>query len=263
MAEYWDRARGRRYRGEGYYGGYYGDPERERDRDREREYERRSGERGFFDRAGDEVRSWFGDEDAQRRRMRDERERGWGGPRRDEDVDRDWARQWGYVEGRGFRGAGERDSRGWGYSGGYGAGAGFVGSRPQWGQGDTGFEASGWTGRERYGRSSGLGRDPMSGPYAGRGPRGYQRSDERIREDVCERMCDCGELDASDIEVRVSNGEVTLLGSVHDRQDKRLAEDLTDQVSGVREVHNQIRVSQPGSDAGQTSQQQQQRYRIA
>ena len=24
MAEYWDRERGRRYRGEGYYGGYYG-----------------------------------------------------------------------------------------------------------------------------------------------------------------------------------------------------------------------------------------------
>jgi len=101
----------------------------------------------------------------------------------------------------------------------------------------------------------------MSGPHAGRGPRGYQRSDERIREDVCERMCECGELDASEIEVRVSNAEVTLLGAVRDRQDKRLAEDLTDQVSGVREVHNQIRVTQPGADAGQ--QQQQQRYRIA
>jgi osmotically-inducible protein OsmY len=273
MAEYWDRERGRRYRGEGYYGGYYGDPERERERDREREYERRSGERGFFDRAGDEVRSWFGDEDAQRRRMRDERENRWGeragwgssrgderergggGSRGDDDTDRDWARQWGYVEGRGF-------PRGWGYSGGYGAGAGFVGGRPQWGQGDTGYEASGWTGRERYGRSSRFGRDAMSGPHVGRGPRGYQRSDDRIREDICERMCDSGELDASDIEVRVSNGEATLLGTVQDRRDKRLAEDLTEQVSGVREVHNQIRVSQPGSDAGQNPQQQQ-RYRIA
>jgi hypothetical protein len=50
MAEYWDRERGRRYRGEGYYGGYYGYPERERDR--ERAYERRGDDRGFFDRAG-------------------------------------------------------------------------------------------------------------------------------------------------------------------------------------------------------------------
>ncbi|HEY0596126.1 SWFGD domain-containing protein, partial [Sphingopyxis sp.] len=34
------------------------------------------GERGFFERAGDEVLSWFGDEEAQRRRERDHRGRG-------------------------------------------------------------------------------------------------------------------------------------------------------------------------------------------
>jgi osmotically-inducible protein OsmY len=265
MAEYWDRERGRRYRGEGYDAGYYGSPER----DREREYDRRGGDRGFFDRAGDEVRSWFGDEEAQRRRVRDEREsraedreRGWGGARADEEGEREWARQWGYVEGRGARGAGERAARGWGYSGGYGAGPGFAGGRSEWTLGG-GYEPGGWTGQARYGRGSFLGRDAMAGPYAGRGPRGYQRSDERIREDVCERMCDCGELNASDIEVRVSNGEVTLQGTVRDRQDKRLAEDLADQVSGVREVHNQIRVSQPGSEAGQAPPSPQQRYRIA
>ena len=28
--------------------------------------------RGFFDRAGDELRSWFGDEEAERRRRQDE-----------------------------------------------------------------------------------------------------------------------------------------------------------------------------------------------
>src|SRR3546814_17914173 len=33
-------------------------------------------DRGFFERAGDEVLSWFGDEDAQRRRERDHRGRG-------------------------------------------------------------------------------------------------------------------------------------------------------------------------------------------
>ena len=278
MAEYWDRERGRRYRGEGYYGGYYGYPERERDREREREYERRGDDRGFFDRAGDEVRSWFGDEDAQRRRTRDEREmraegrgwgreeRGWGGQRGDEESERDWARKWGYVENRGERGGSERDARGWAYSGGYGAGAGFIGGRSESTGGMQGYESGGWTGQERYGRSSMMGRSAMSGPYAGRGPRGYQRSDERIREDICERMSECGELDASELEVRVSNAEVTLLGTVRDRQHKRLAEDLTDQVSGVREVHNQIRVAQPGADAGQgqeQGQQQQQRYRIA
>ena len=295
MAEYWDRERGRRHRGgEGYYGGYYGYPERER----EREYGRHGDDRGFFERAGDEVRSWFGDEEAHRRRRRDEREgpsdeRGWWNRERGEDEprwggwrggddaerEREWARQWGYVEGRGSRG-GERDARGWGYSGGYGAGAGFMGGRPDW----SGYESSGWTGQQRYGNrpftGGGLERSTYgegryedigdrlrrgagSGPYAGKGPRGYQRSDERIREDVCERMCDCGELDAGEIEVRVSNAEVTLLGTVGDRQDKRLAEDLADQVSGVREVHNQIRVNQPAQDAQPPRQGDQQRYRIA
>jgi osmotically-inducible protein OsmY len=290
MAEYWDRERGRRYRGgEGYYGGYYGHPERE--------YGRHADDRGFFERAGDEVRSWFGDEEAHRRRQRDEREspsderrwasrergdddRRWGGWRRGDDTEREWARQWGYVEGRGSRGDADRDARGWGYSGGYGAGAGFVGDRPDW----SGYESGGWTGRERYGsrpftgggmerstygegRYEDIGgrlrRSAGGGPHAGKGPRGYQRSDERIREDVCERMAECGELDAGEIEVRVSNAEVTLLGTVRERYDKRLAEDLADQVSGVREVHNQIRVAQPAQDAQPPRQGDQQRYRIA
>jgi len=62
-------------------------------------------------------------------------------------------------------------------------------------------------------------------------------------------MCQSGDLDASDIEVRVSNAEVTLLGTVCERRDKRLAEDLVDEISGVREIHNQLRVN-PGA-AGQ------------
>jgi osmotically-inducible protein OsmY len=49
---------------------------------------------------------------------------------------------------------------------------------------------------------------------------------------------------ASDIEIVVVSGEVTLQGAVHDRADKRLAEDLAEQVSGVREVNNQLRVGQ-------------------
>jgi len=46
--------------------------ERFSDRDRD--------ERGFFERAGDEIASWFGDEEADRRRRRDnpDRQRGWG-----------------------------------------------------------------------------------------------------------------------------------------------------------------------------------------
>jgi hypothetical protein len=80
------------------------------------------------------------------------------------------------------------------------------------------------------------------GPYVGRGPRGYRRSDERIREDVCERFTAHGELDPTDVEVSVRGGEVRLSGTVSTRAQKRLAEDIVDAVFGVAEVHNHLRV---------------------
>lgn len=80
------------------------------------------------------------------------------------------------------------------------------------------------------------------GPHTGRGPKNYQRRDERILEDVCERLTQHGQVDASDIEVRVENGEVTLSGTVDNRQAKHMAEDAADSVSGVRDVHNELRL---------------------
>ena len=107
----------------------------------------RDHERGFFDRATDEVSSWFGDRDAERRREMDHR---------------------------------------------------------------------------------------------GRGPKGYQRSDSRVQDDVSDRLADDRYLDATDIEVTVSNGEVTLAGSVDSRDARRRAEDLAEQVSGVSYVQNNL-----------------------
>ncbi len=75
----------------------------------------------------------------------------------------------------------------------------------------------------------------------GRGPRNYRRPDERILEEVCERIARCG-IYADDIEVAVNAGEVTLTGTVEDRRDKRMIEELADSVFGVRDVHNQVRV---------------------
>jgi hypothetical protein len=80
------------------------------------------------------------------------------------------------------------------------------------------------------------------GPFTGRGPRGYQRSDARIEEDVNERLTRHPLLDASDVEVRVRGGEVTLTGMVDNRQAKRLAEDIIETISGVKDVNNQLRV---------------------
>jgi osmotically-inducible protein OsmY len=80
--------------------------------------------------------------------------------------------------------------------------------------------------------------------HRGRGPKGYTRSDERIKEDVNDRLSDDAFLDASEIEVTVSNGEVTLSGTVDTRIDKRRAEDLAEDISGVSNVQNQLRVKQ-------------------
>lgn len=79
------------------------------------------------------------------------------------------------------------------------------------------------------------------GEHRGRGPRNYRRADARISDDVHDRLTDDGWLDASDIEVQVENGEVTLNGRVRTRDDKRRAEDLADGVSGVTHVQNNLR----------------------
>ena len=285
----WERGGGRRYRDESYYGGYYGSPEPRGERG---DYGRgRRDDRGFFERAGDEVRSWFGDEEAERRRMRDEREesgRGWGerggergmgrerhgedrrwGGYGDEEVDRDWARRWGYMDrqeaGRGQQRDWEQERR-YGTAGMYGgpaAGYGYGGQSSMYGGEGYGAGRQGY-GAERSWTSAGWG--AQSGPYAGRGPRGYTRSDERIREDVCERMSQHGQLDASDIEVRVTAAEVILQGSVGSRYAKRIAEDIAESVSGVREVSNQLRVTTTKDEQqGQQGQQGwgEQRHRAA
>ena len=78
--------------------------------------------------------------------------------------------------------------------------------------------------------------------YTGRGPKDYRRSDERIREEVSDRLTDDYRVDASDITVQVKDGEVTLTGTVATREQKRRAEDLVDTTSGVRDVTNSLRV---------------------
>lgn len=111
-------------------------------------------------------------------------------------------------------------------------------SSSTYGQGQYGSRGVPWyeTGWDR-------GEGQREGPFVGRGPKGYQRSDSRIREDVSDRLTDAPDIDATDIEVNVNNGEVTLSGTVGSRQEKRRSEDVIENVTGVREVHNSLRVS--------------------
>ena len=79
--------------------------------------------------------------------------------------------------------------------------------------------------------------------YRGRGPKNYQRGDERIFEDACERLAMDHDVDPSDIEVSVQDGIVTLNGTVRERWQKRRAEDIVDSVAGVKDVQNNVRVA--------------------
>jgi hypothetical protein len=82
----------------------------------------------------------------------------------------------------------------------------------------------------------------VKGAFTGKGPKNYVRSDERIREDVCEHLSYHPYVDASDIEVIVRDGEVTLSGTVDARMAKRAAEECVDQVRGVKDIHNHLRI---------------------
>jgi osmotically-inducible protein OsmY len=119
-------------------------------------------------------------------------------------------------------------------------------SESQYGRrGTSPTQGSGWDTRANAFASSQSGRG-----FAGRGPKGYQRSDERLREEVSDRLMADDTIDASDIEVQVRDGEVTLTGTVNDRMAKRRAEDCAEMVMGVRDVMNQLRVQTRGSDSG-------------
>lgn len=130
------------------------------------------------------------------------------------------------YEGEGFMRGDEPRT---GFSGGYGGGR----SR-EYSDLESGADR-GWN----IGSASDRGERPS---HRGKGPKNYQRSDEQIREEVCERLTMDHDVDASEIEVHVAAGVVTLEGSVHERHAKRLAEDISETVRGVKDVQNNLRV---------------------
>jgi len=148
----------------------------------------------------------------------------------------------GAQGGIGARGSEYGLGAGYSSSGGYsreGYGAG------QYGQGSQSSGSDQWRARDVSGQGFG-----GTSSYRGLGPRNYTRSDERIREDLNERLTDAHDIDASGLSVEVNNGVATLTGTVEQRWMKHRAEDLAESCSGVRDVNNQIRVS---AQSGQQS----------
>ncbi len=98
-----------------------------------------------------------------------------------------------------------------------------------------------YRGGNQFGQSyNGIGQSGQKSQ--GKGPKGYRRSDERIREDVCETLSQHHLIDASDVEVNITEGVITLSGTVESRQMKRMIEDCIETVSGVKDVKNEIKV---------------------
>ena len=83
--------------------------------------------------------------------------------------------------------------------------------------------------------------------YRGIGPKGYQRSDPHVREQVCERLLLDPYLDASRIVVRVSKGRVTLSGSVPTERMHSAAVAVASSVAAAGAVDDRLDVaaSQP------------------
>jgi len=141
-----------------------------------------------------------------------------------------------------------RGSQGYGQDYGFGGEFGYgSGSYDRYDRDRNYNQQQNYGSQQNYGNQQYGGRDESLtdriGKFFGKGPKGYTRSDDRIREDVSERLTDHSEIDASSIELIVKDGEVTLTGTVNDRRSKRLAEDVAEQSRGVKDVHNQIRVS--------------------
>lgn len=148
-----------------------------------------------------------------------------------------------HLEGSGGMGAGGpgnmQEMRGQGAYGGAGNRSGMGG-----GMGGGMGSMRGAGGMGAMGRSTGAGH--VNAPMRRVGPKGYQRSDDAIHEDVCVRLARDHSLDVSEVSVSVSGGNVTLSGTVPDRQDKYVIEEIADEVYGVNEVINNIRVNRPG-----------------
>jgi hypothetical protein len=247
----------------------------ERDYDRDRGYDRdREYDRGYEARYGRDYQRDFRDRDFRDREFRDRDvgrefdgrdDRGWRGrPQYSSESNVAWQGQRDWNDNRDYRSGSQYGSgrgsdwggRDWqreqwdmgdrnpsqGFTGGYGGAFGRsyaeAGDRMNGPAGSGGY-GSGQS-REWSGWSGDVSRD-ASRSFAGRGPRNYRRSDQRLEEEVNEALMRHHEIDASDVEVRVENGEVTLSGEVEDRRAKRLAEDVAEQVMGVRDVHNHLK----------------------
>jgi hypothetical protein len=145
--------------------------------------------------------------------------------------------------------------------GGYGQG-GFGAAQEDFGQGrgsgQGGYGGGGQGGYGMYGTGGSVDYGSQWGAHstsqrARRGPKGYKRSDERLKEDISERLMNSVHIDPAEVSVEVQNGKVTLEGTVPERRMKHQIEDLVDNCLGVQDIDNRVRVARGESGAGESA----------
>jgi osmotically-inducible protein OsmY len=258
--QYGDSARNREMENQGYGGAYSSDYGYQQDSN----YDQTnwgSGSQNWRNR-GNQSQQWR-DDDWNRRnegygnRRQEDWRRNMNYGRRDTETSYNQGSDRNYTGGYGNTGNYGQSYGNMGYGEGLGMAGGYsnrnYGNRNRdWGNtyGDN-DRSRGWWDRTRDEVSSWFGdddaerrrrTDKMSGPHKGKGPKDYRRSEDRIREDVSDRLADDEYVDASDIRIEIHNDEVILSGNVNSREEKRRAEDIVESVSGVRNVENRIRV---------------------
>jgi len=253
--QYGDSAKGHEMQNKGGYGGSYSSDYGYQNKNYgQSDWENMGSGQSWQDSGNNQSQQWrngdwnrrnegygYGQQDWQRRNMESNydagRNRGFGNGYGSSGYDERY-RNTGYGEGRsaGSYASGNHENRDR-WQGNYGNNR-SEGNRDWWDR--TKDEVSSWFGDDDAERRRRV--DKINGPHKGKGPRDYRRSEDRIREDVCDRLADDDYVDASNINVQIQNDEVVLSGTVNSREEKRRAEDLVESISGVRNVENRIRV---------------------
>lgn len=163
----------------------------------------------------------------------------------------------GHEETTGEKSPRPRHHRTYGYRG-YGSGLGHgtdsYGGAIHWGRGFGGVGVAGGYAGNLLPRAGFFDAEAWeTGPYVGFGPHGYSRSDDRIREDICDELTRRRDIDPRGVVVAVRNGEVTLDGTVENLAMRRLIDDVASNCTGVIQVHDHLRVERSGASPGAAS----------
>lgn len=77
--------------------------------------------------------------------------------------------------------------------------------------------------------------------FIAKGPKDYD-PDKRLWEEVCLNLTFSPDVDASQIEVLVHDGIVTLRGFATDRRMKKNAERCLHNIEGIRDINNELQI---------------------